>query len=69
MRDSTAAAPVSQDFDLVRLQVPLTNDLADELQAAGHEVTTRDLLDCLASAGLAVIRSPGTAADAYFTMP
>lgn len=40
--------------------------LADELQDCGHDVTTLDLLDALASCGMELIEPPDPASsDAY----
>ena len=45
--------------------VVAAEELVDELVDAGHEVTVADVLDCLASAGLTVVREPREAPQAY----
>jgi hypothetical protein len=45
--------------------IETANVLIDELLETGHGMTLADLLDCLASAGLVLVREPQEAAQAY----
>jgi hypothetical protein len=46
----------------------LSQALADELYCCGHEISSLDILDALASTGLSLTRDrSGAASTAYFT--